>query len=131
MRSTFFLLAAFSFAAAGCAGSAGNDQAEGNAAAPAAPQNAAAPAPPANAAAAADPVLRSETVTGTFTGWEMGDYLWAKIAVPGRETISAQPGPTPVDPRRRGIVRRLSAVTAIVCAIQFNTAPLSSPAARR
>jgi hypothetical protein len=66
--------------------------------------NAAAPAPvPANEAAAAnnsaaaEPVLRSETVSGTFTGWEMGDYLWAHIDVPGRETISAQPGPSPVD----------------------------------
>jgi hypothetical protein len=44
-----------------------------------------------------DQVLRRETVTGTFTGWEMGDYLWAHIQVPGRETISAQPGPTPID----------------------------------
>ena len=48
-------------------------------------------------AAAHDRVLRSETVTGTFAGWEMGDYLWAHIQVPGRDTISAQPGPTPID----------------------------------
>jgi hypothetical protein len=46
---------------------------------------------------APDPVLRRETVSGTFTGWEMGDYLWAKIAVPGRAEISAQPGPSPID----------------------------------
>jgi hypothetical protein len=68
----------------------------------AAPANAAAPAgnPAGNArvhAASHDQVLRSETVTGTFAGWEMGDYLWAHIGVPGRETISAQPGPTPID----------------------------------
>jgi len=45
-----------------------------------------------------DQVLRSETVSGTFTGWEMGDYLWAHIQVAGRhEPISAQPGPTPID----------------------------------
>lgn len=52
-----------------------------------------------NAAAAShDRVLRSETVSGTFTGWEMGDYLWAHIQVAGRsEPISAQPGPTPID----------------------------------
>jgi hypothetical protein len=52
-----------------------------------------------NASAAShDQVLRSETVSGTFTGWEMGDYLWAHIQVAGRgEPISAQPGPTPID----------------------------------
>jgi hypothetical protein len=45
-----------------------------------------------------DQVLRTETVSGTFTGWEMGDYLWAHIQVAGRrEPISAQPGPTPID----------------------------------
>ena len=49
------------------------------------------------AAGAHDRVLRRETVTGTFAGWEMGDYLWAHIQVPGRETISAQPGPSPID----------------------------------
>ena len=83
-----------------CGQNAGNNAATTNNGA-----NAAAPAPPAgneaaptnNGTAAAEPVLRSETVSGTFTGWEMGDYLWAHIAVPGRETISAQPGPSPVD----------------------------------
>ena len=45
-----------------------------------------------------DQVLRTETVSGTFTGWEMGDYLWAHIQVAGRrEPVSAQPGPTPID----------------------------------
>lgn len=97
MRSTPFLLAALAFAAAGCAGSAGNDQAQANSAAPGAPANAAAPAPQANAAASADRVLRTETVTGTFSGWEMGDYLWARIDVARRGTVSAQPGPTPID----------------------------------
>jgi hypothetical protein len=48
-------------------------------------------------AASHDQVLRSETVTGIFTGWEMGDYLWAHIQVAGRAPISAQPGPTPID----------------------------------
>ena len=67
-----------------------------NAPAPAPAANEAAPAAN-NSAAAAEPVLRTETVSGIFTGWEMGDYLWGKIAVPGRETISAQPGETPVD----------------------------------
>ena len=47
--------------------------------------------------ASSDRVLRTETVSGTFAGWEMGDYLWARIQVQGRETISAQPGPSPVD----------------------------------
>jgi hypothetical protein len=49
-------------------------------------------------AASHDRVLRTETVSGTFTGWEMGDYLWAHIQVAGRrEPISAQPGPSPID----------------------------------
>ena len=103
MRMTLASLAAPSLALlalAACGGTAANNAATANASA-----NAAAPAPAANeaapaannSAAAAEPVLRRETVSGTFSGWEMGDYLWAKIDVPGRETISAQPGPTPVD----------------------------------
>lgn len=48
------------------------------------------------AAAPPDRILRIETLAGTFTGWERGDYLWARIAVPGRGTISAMPGPTPI-----------------------------------
>ena len=91
------LKSAAALALAACGQTAGNNTA-GNSA------NAAAPAPPAanNAApasnsAAAEPVLRSETVSGTFSGWEMGDYLWAKIEVPGRETVRAQPGPSPID----------------------------------
>ena len=97
MRLTLASLAAVSLAA--CGQNAANNAAAngaGNAPAPAPVENAPAPAP-ANSTAAAEPVLRTETVSGTFTGWEMGDYLWAKIAVPGRETISAQPGPSPVD----------------------------------
>ena len=93
------LASAAALALAACSGGAGNNAAAGNAANPA---NPAAPAPAANeaapannSAAAAEPVLRSETVSGTFTGWEMGDYLWAKIDVPGRETISAQPASAP------------------------------------
>jgi hypothetical protein len=66
-----------------------------------APANAAAPVGnmAANASAGShDQVLRTETVTGSFTGWVMGDYLWANIQVAGhREPISAQPGPTPID----------------------------------
>ena len=64
----------------------------------AAPMNATAPAGNAQVSAELrDPALRTETVTGTFTGWEMGDYLWGKIQVAGRAPISAQPGPTPID----------------------------------
>ena len=47
---------------------------------------------------APDRVLRTETVTGRLTGWEMGDYLWAQIAVRGREQIGAQPGREPIGP---------------------------------
>ena len=93
------LTSAVALALAACGQTAANNAASGNDNA-----NAAAPAPvaaneaaAASNTAAAEPVLGSETVSGTFTGWEMGDYLWAKIEVPGRETISAQPGPSPVD----------------------------------
>lgn len=67
--------------------------AEANAVAPAAnaSANAAAPAV-SNAAASADEVLRTETLTATFTGWDMGDYLWANFTAPGRDPIAAQPG---------------------------------------
>ena len=95
MRLTLASLAAFSLAA--CGGGAGNNAAtannSANAAAPAPAGNEAAPA--SNASAAAEPVLRSETVSGTFTGWEMGDYLWANVDVPGRQAISAQPASAP------------------------------------
>jgi hypothetical protein len=98
MRLTLVTLAALSLGA--CSQTAANNAAASNvsnaanAAAPA-PANEAAPAN--NSAAAAERMLRTETVTGTFTGWEMGDYLWGTITVPGREAISAQPGRTPVD----------------------------------
>jgi hypothetical protein len=98
MRLTLVSLTALALAA--CGQNAGNNAAAANNSA-----NAAAPAPAANEAApagnnstpAAEPVLRSETISGTFSGWEMGDYLWAKIDVPGRETIRAQPAPSPID----------------------------------
>jgi hypothetical protein len=102
MRSARLLL--LCLAAAGCGQRHGNIISIANSAdlAPpanqAAPANAAAPAGNAQASGAShDQVLRSETVSGTFAGWEMGDYLWAHIQVPGRGTISAQPGPTPID----------------------------------
>jgi hypothetical protein len=98
------MLLLLSLAAAACGPRAGNMTASANAAeaaVPAAPANEAAPAGnlAGNASAASqDQVLRTETVSGTFTGWEMGDYLWGRIQVAGRrEPISAQPGPTPID----------------------------------
>jgi hypothetical protein len=82
-------------AAANAAASAGNggagNVAAGNGAADNMAGNGQAPA------ASHDQVLRSETVSGIFTGWEMGDYLWGHIQVAGREPISAQPGPAPID----------------------------------
>lgn len=112
------LVSLTSLALAACGQSAANNAAAANAA------NAAAAAPAANAVApqnnsvaAAEPVSHRETVTGTFTGWEMGDYLWAHIQVPGREMISAQPGPTPIDlfldaNRGREVTVEVSTVTA-------------------
>jgi hypothetical protein len=100
MRPTLVSLAALSLAA--CGGTAPNNIATnntgtGNAANSAAPAPAANEAAPANNSAAAEPVLRTETVTATFTGWEMGDYLWGQFTAPGREPFSAQTGPSPVD----------------------------------
>jgi len=95
------------FAAAGCGKHQGNIISIANTQGFEEPANVAAPAnatePAGNIAGNAassshDQVLRSETVSGTFTGWEMGDYLWAHIQVAGRhEPVSAQPGPTPID----------------------------------
>jgi hypothetical protein len=96
-------------AAAGCGQKHGNIISIANEQELAPPVNAAEPAnaaaPAGNAAgnaqassASHDQVLRTETVSGTFTGWEMGDYLWGHIRVAGRaEPISAQPGPSPID----------------------------------
>ena len=98
------LLLLLGLAAAGCSKHQGNiisiANSQGftpldNAAAPAA--NETGNAAGNEAAGAHEQVLRRESVTGTFAGWEMGDYLWAHIQVPGRETISAQPGPSPID----------------------------------
>ena len=80
-------------------GGAGNNAADAaTSAAPAGNTLAATPAAAPNAqtnadangvTASPDRVLRTETLSGTFTGWEMGDYLWAKVAVPGSPPISA------------------------------------------
>ena len=66
-----------------------------------------------------DRLLRSETVTGRLVGWEMGDYLWARIAVRGRETLGAQPGPDPIGPfleahRGRPLTIRIDTVSTYV-----------------
>ena len=96
MRRALGLLACV--ALAGCGQTATNNGVAANVADTAAPVPAANEGAAANnSSAAAEPVSRRETVTGTFSGWEMGDYLWAKIEVPGRETVRAQPGPTPID----------------------------------
>jgi hypothetical protein len=103
-RATILLLC---LAAAGCSRHHGNIISIANSEELAPPGNSPAPANAAvgnmagNARAPAAPhdrVLRTETVSGTFTGWEMGDYLWGHVQVAGRrEPISAQPGPTPID----------------------------------
>ena len=102
MRNAYLLL--LSLAVAGCGRHHGNIISIANTAetpVSGAPVNEIAPAGNVTgneSASSHDQVLRSETVSGTFTGWEMGDYLWAHIQVAGRhEPISAQPGPTPID----------------------------------
>lgn len=42
-------------------------------------------------------VLRSETISAVFTGWDAGDYVWARLKVEGREAFGAWAGPSPVD----------------------------------
>jgi hypothetical protein len=49
------------------------------------------------AAAPPERVLRSETRTGIFVGWERGDYLWARVGR-GAAAFSAMPGPDPIGP---------------------------------
>ena len=102
MRNAYLLL--LSLAVAGCGRHHGNIISIANTAeTPVSGASANEIAPAGNvtgneSASSHDQVLRTETVSGTFTGWEMGDYLWAHIQVAGRhEPISAQPGPTPID----------------------------------
>jgi hypothetical protein len=42
-------------------------------------------------------ILRKETVSAVFTGWDTGDYVWARLRVPGREPIGVWSGPSPID----------------------------------
>lgn len=65
----------------------------------AAPQeeNAATPAGNEAAAPAGETVLKSETVEAVFTGWEVGDYVWANLEVRGREAGGAWVGPPPLE----------------------------------
>ena len=42
-------------------------------------------------------VLRTETVPAVFTGWDRGDYVWARLSVAGREPIGVWSGPWPID----------------------------------
>ncbi len=55
----------------------------------AAPANVAEPSNQAAAQGNAASAARHETVNGVFAGWEMGDYLWARIDVPAREPVRA------------------------------------------
>lgn len=91
MRKRGLTAAAAVLALAAC-GEGGTGAA--NEAAPVAAAPAAAAAPP---AAADGEAPRSETVEAVFTGWEMGDYLWANVEVEGREASGAWVGPTPVE----------------------------------
>ena len=110
MRISMSLAAAGAIALMSACNSEGaSNHAAANSATSAAPAGntlAATPAPAPNAQANADAngataspagVLRTETLSGTFSGWDMGDYLWAKVAVPGSPPINAMvdaPEPT-------------------------------------
>jgi hypothetical protein len=58
-----------------------------------------------------DRALRTETVAGRLTGWEMGDYLWAQIRVGNRAIEGAQPGPDPIGPYLEAHRGRLLTIT--------------------
>lgn len=53
--------------------------------------------PATSPAAPGDEVLRTDVVTATFTGWERGDYLWARLRIGGRSE-TAMPGGDPIGP---------------------------------
>lgn len=59
--------------------------------------NAAAPVPAPDRLAGSTKVLKSETVEAVFTGWDKGDYAWARLKVKGREEFGAWSGPSPID----------------------------------
>lgn len=42
-------------------------------------------------------VLRSQTVEAVFTGWDQGDYVWARMKMKGQEEFGAWSGPSPID----------------------------------
>ena len=43
-------------------------------------------------------VLRTAVVQATFTGWERGDYLWARLDRGNGRMLSAMPGDEPIGP---------------------------------
>jgi hypothetical protein len=95
MKKLVVIAAAAPLALAACNAAAPANQT--NAAAPAANASASAAPAASNAAGPADEVIGTRTVAATFTGWDMGDYLWANFTVPGGNPIAAQPGPSPID----------------------------------
>jgi len=48
-------------------------------------------------ASAQEGVPGSQTVLALFEGWDVGDYVWARLGVEGRESFGALTGPTPID----------------------------------
>lgn len=47
-------------------------------------------------ASAQEQVPGSQTVPALFEGWDVGDYVWARLGVEGRESFGALTGPTPI-----------------------------------
>jgi hypothetical protein len=77
----------------------------------------AAQTPEAAPARAQEKVLQSETVEAVFTGWDVGDYVWANLEVKGRDTSGAWVGPSPLEHfleahKGRPIMVRLDTVRA-------------------
>lgn len=93
---------------------------EGANSAAAATETANAAAPASNASseppAGEEKVLKSEQVEAVFTGWEVGDYMWAKLDVQGREPVGAW-ADAPIDSflqahKGRKLIVRLDTVMA-------------------
>lgn len=54
-------------------------------------------AAPMDANPSRETVLKSETVEAVFTGWEVGDYVWANLEVKGGAASGAWVGPPPLE----------------------------------
>lgn len=87
MQRSFSTIAIFACCLAACGENGSRNEIGGVRASPPEANKAVNAAQPGNASAANE--RRRETLTATFAGWEMGDYLWARFEAPGRDPVRA------------------------------------------